>query len=116
MATEQIHLAAHLLDPRFKGKYLTKEESVDASQFIDSLASYIEVQQVDVLSDLANYRTKSGLWSKNFVWNCLNTKTDGTQLNIITWWNGICSSTNVAKVATAILQCPPTSASTERSF
>jgi hypothetical protein len=37
-------------------------------------------------------------------------------MSIITWWNGICSSTNLATVATAILQRPPTSASTKRSF
>jgi len=116
MATEQIHLAAHLLDPRYKGKYLTKEESVDASQFIYSLANYINLHQTDVLCDLANYRTNSGLWARDFVWNCLNTKSDSNKMSIITWWNGICSSTNLAIVATAILQCPPTSASTERSF
>lgn len=116
MATKQIHLAAHLLDPRYKGKYLTKEESVDASQFIYSLAKYINLHQSDVLCDLANYRTNSGLWARDFVWNCLNTKSDGNQMSIITWWNGICSSTSLATVATAILQCPPTSASTERSF
>ncbi|KAL5236974.1 hypothetical protein ACI65C_004384 [Semiaphis heraclei] len=116
MATEQIHLAAHLLDPRYKGKYLTKEESVDASQFIYSLAKYINLHQANVLCDLANYRTNSGLWARDFVWDCLNTKTDGNHMNIITWWNGICSSTNLATVASAILQCPPTSASTERSF
>jgi len=37
-------------------------------------------------------------------------------MNIITWCNEICSSTNLAKVASAISQYPPTSASTERSF
>jgi len=56
MATEQIHLTAYLLDPRYKSKYLTKEESVDASQFIYSLANYINLHQTDVLCDLANYR------------------------------------------------------------
>jgi len=61
-------------------------------------------------------RTNSGLWARDFVWNCLNCKTDGNQMNIITWWNGICSSSNLGTVASAILQCPPTSASTERSF
>lgn len=116
MATELIHLAAHLLDPRYKGKYLTKEESVDASQFIYSLASYINLHQTDVLCDLANYRTNSGLWARDFVWHCLSTKSDSNKMSIIIWWNGIGSSTNLAIVATAILQCPPTSASTERSF
>lgn len=115
-AIEQIHLAAHLLDPRHKGKYLTKEESVEASQFIYSFSKYINLPQADVLCDLANYRTNSGLWARDFVWNCLKAKTDGNQMNIITWWNGICSSSNLATVASAILQCPPTSASTERSF
>lgn len=116
MATEQIHLAARLLNPRNKGKYLTIEESVEASQFIYYFATYSNLPQADVLCDLANYRTNSGLWTRDFVWNCLNTKTDGNQMNIITWWNRICSSSNLATVASAILQFPPTSASTEIFF
>lgn len=33
-----------------------------------------------------------------------------------TWWNGICSSTQLSRVASNILQLPPSSASVERSF
>ena len=63
MGIQHIHLAAHLLDPRYKGQYLTNEESVDASQFIYSLANHIKIDKIDVITDLANYRTNNGLWS-----------------------------------------------------
>ena len=33
----------------------------------------------------------------------------------ITWWNGMCSSTELSKVASGILSLPPTSASVERA-
>lgn len=38
------------------------------------------------------------------------------QLNPFTWWRGICGSSSISKIATAILSFPCSSAATERSF
>lgn len=111
MAIEHIHLSAHLLDPRYIGKYLTKEEKIDATRFILFLAKHLKIQEIDILSDLANYRTQSGLWSSDFVWDCLNVKSEGTRMEPLQWWNEICSSASLATVASAIMQCPPSSTS-----
>lgn len=43
-------------------------------------------------------------------------RNDGTKINPLTWWQGLCGSSVLSKVTTAILQCPTTSAATERSF
>lgn len=111
MAIEHIHLAAHMLDPRCIGKYLTKEEKIDATQFILFLAKHLKFDESNVLSDLANYRTQSGLWSKNSVWDFLNVESEGTRIEPLIWWNDVCLSSNLAIVASAVMQCPPSSAS-----
>jgi len=53
---------------------------------------------------------------KEFVWDSLKARSDGTKLNPLTWWKGICTSSKISSIAVAILECSPTSASTERSF
>ena len=63
-----------------------------------------------IIAELADYRSKSNLFSKQFVWSAVQ-KTSPSS-----WWNGICSSTHISHVASNILQLPPTSASVERSF
>lgn len=68
------------------------------------------------MSELAKYNSNCGLWSKPFVWDSLKTRTDGTKISSLTWWKGICNSSKLLTIAIAILECAPTSASTERSF
>lgn len=116
MAVKKIHLAGHLLDPIYKGKFLKNNESIDATEFISNLAEHLQISIPDIMSELAEYRTNGGLWSKNFVWDSLKARSDGTKLNPLTWWKGICTSSKISSIAVAILECSPTSASTERSF
>lgn len=111
MAIEPIHLAAHMLDPRYIGRYLTREEKIEATQFILFLGKHLKIEESDILSDFANYRTQSGLWSNNFVWDCLNVKPENTRMEPLAWWNEVCSSSSLATVASAIMQCPPSSVS-----
>ncbi|EFA12901.1 hypothetical protein TcasGA2_TC001989 [Tribolium castaneum] len=76
---KDIHKAAHLLNPRSKGNLLTAEESVDAMRFISELATAIlpadECQ--NVAPELALYRTSTGLFHKEFVWNSLKSQSNG---------------------------------------
>lgn len=68
------------------------------------------VDETQIIAELADYRSKSNLFSKPFVWSAVH-KTSPSS-----WWNGICCSTQLSHVASNILQLPPSSASVERSF
>lgn len=111
MALKKIHFAAHLLDGRNKGKCLNNSECIDAVEFISSLSTRMNLNIPDILSELAMYRTCEGLWSKKFIWDSLKKRSDGTQIGLLTWWKGICSSSILSQIAIAIFSCPPTSAS-----
>lgn len=116
MALKKIHFAAHLLDGNNKGKCLDNSESIDAVEYISSLCAHMNLNIPDILSELAMYRSCEGLWSIKFIWDSLKKYSDGTKIGLLTWWKGICSSSKLSQIVIAILSCPPTSASTERSF
>lgn len=84
MAVRKIHLAGHLLDPIYKGQFLKNNESIDATEFIRNLAEHLQISIPDIMSELAEYRTNSGLWSKTFVWDSLKTRSDETKLHHLT--------------------------------
>ncbi|XP_063222154.1 uncharacterized protein LOC134530835 [Bacillus rossius redtenbacheri] len=105
-----IHYAATLLDPSTQGHFLTKEEQVDGMEFIHSLCVNMKADVVNVMKDLANYRSKEDLWGKKFIWISVET------MNPVTWWRGLCGTTALSKVAVRILTAPVTSTATERSF
>ncbi|XP_065225611.1 uncharacterized protein LOC135849215 [Planococcus citri] len=117
LALHSIHYAANLLDPRTKGEALNGDEIIEGISYISSLAPILGVNKTEVISDLALYRTKQGLWSKSFVWEALETHPgEGKELPSTSWWNGICSSSPLARLASAILLSPATTASSEKSF
>lgn len=106
-----VHFAANLLDPRFTGRNLEEEAVVDACEYICKMASrHHDVSESDILADLANYRAKGALWSKDFV------RKSAEHVAPVIWWNGICSSRPLSRVAVEILSLPATSAACERSF
>ena len=51
-----------------------------------------------------------GVWEVNVLGQSVD------QCSPTSWWNGMCSHTQLSKVATGFLTLPPTSASVERSF
>ncbi|XP_053620565.1 uncharacterized protein LOC128681048 [Plodia interpunctella] len=102
-----IHLAAYLLDPKTQGLILNDDEDLQAMEFIETMA---QTQNINVMTDLANYKARDGFWRKRFLWEKVENITP------ITWWKGLCSSKNLSKIAVRILTAPCTSAATERSF
>lgn len=60
---------------------------------------------------MVQYRTHEGLWSKQFIWSL-----EIENVSPSTWWNGICGSSKLSKIASAILSLPSSSAATDRSF
>lgn len=69
-----------------------------------------DVDATQIVAELADYRSKTNLFSKPFIWSAVH-KTSPSS-----WWNGICCSTQLSRVASNILQLPSSSASVERSF
>ncbi|XP_076065153.1 uncharacterized protein LOC143039180 [Oratosquilla oratoria] len=88
------------------------EEAVDSMQAIYEIAAQLpNVDETQVIAELADYRSKSTFFfSKPFVWGAVD-KTSASS-----WWNRICYSTQLSRVASNILQLLPSSASVERSF
>lgn len=80
-----IHLAAYLLDPKTLGLGLTKDEDLEAMNFIHEVGENL---CINVMAELANYKARDGFWSKRFTWE------DVDSINPVTWWKGICSSKN----------------------
>lgn len=107
-----VHLAANLLDPKFKGKHLSDDQQLIATEFIYNLSrehpKYRSFTN-QIIEDLAFYKAEHGFFGKEFVKN--NKKMPGA-----TWWAGICSTTKLSVLAVDILNLPASSASTERSF
>lgn len=114
MAVGPLHLAANLLDPYFMGKNLNESEYIDALTFINKMATFLTTDNDlgTVMMEIAIYKSKEGLFAKDFVWTSLK----NGELSAVTWWKSICATTKLSKVAVEILNCPPSTAATERSF
>ena len=87
---------------------LSEEDAVDACELIANLAKCADgISEDDVLADLASYRSKSGLWSKPFIWSSCH------KIEPVVWWNGMCSGRPLSVIATKILSLPTTSSACE---
>lgn len=107
-------MAANILDPNTFGKDLKHGEDIEAIEFIINMGdNNADIEINNLISQIAQYRSKEGIFNKEFLWKTLDSK-----LNPITWWKGFCSNSaaELAKIAIKILSSPPTSASVERSF
>lgn len=60
------HLATSMLDPKSEGIDLNDDEEITAVDFIHEKAWQLNL---DVMTDLANYRAREGLWGKSCVWS-----------------------------------------------
>lgn len=105
-----LHLAACLLDPSSLGANLTNEELLDATEFIDTIARNTPGIDSDaIMEDLGNFRCKTNIWSRQFVWK------SAERMTPLTWWRGICSRFPLSKIATKILTAPAISVSSKKS-
>ncbi|KAB7498061.1 hypothetical protein Anas_02041 [Armadillidium nasatum] len=97
-----IHLAANLLDPRYRGKDLSPTENVQAFQ-VYNLSR--EMQDVDENKGWQNWQifpVRGASLSNN--------------VSSTAWWIGLCKHCEISKVASRILDLPAISAACERSF
>lgn len=107
--TRPIHLAANLLDPRYKGRNLLSTEFASATDYLTNFCSFLNQDLVSIMTNLAEFRTKSGFWSKPQLWLPIH------NLEPRLWWEGLCDSQPIASVAIKILSVP-SSASAERNW
>lgn len=108
-----VHFAAHLLEPSQRSNGLTNEEELVATEFIFNVANKhpkYSQQAVNIIRDLAAYKTRKELFGKEFVM-----KTE-TTMEADLWWSGICTTSELSELAVDILNLPVSTAATERSF
>lgn len=107
MAIHPIHFAAYLLNPVSHGIELDSDEDIKAMQYIYELGQHFKI---NIMKELADYKAKDHFWKNRFIWSQVE------ETDTLSWWKGICSSTQLHKIAIAILSAPCTSAATERTF
>ncbi|XP_065660345.1 uncharacterized protein LOC136084125 [Hydra vulgaris] len=98
-----IHLAANLVDPRYKGCHISGDEMIDAIETLHKLGkmdSFIKECDDKILGEIADYRSNEGLFAKPFIWASVKHSSP------VSWWKGICCScapilSNIAKSSTS---------------
>lgn len=72
---------------------------------------------IPVRENLANYRDKQGIWSRQFVWEGVGVEENNVYLvTPLLWWRGLRGTCVLAEVAVKILGAPVTSAAIERDL
>lgn len=108
--SKPIHFAANLLDARFKGEQLNEDQLMEAIDFISEMARSLNLDVGKVVANLAQFRTKTGFFSRNSLWDSVNST------HPVIWWQGLCTSQPLMPIASRILNGPPSSASSERNW
>ncbi|CAH1982780.1 unnamed protein product [Acanthoscelides obtectus] len=67
-----IHFAANILDARFKGEQLNKDQLIEAIDFISEMVRSLNLDVGKVVANLAQFRTKTGFFSRNSLWDSAN--------------------------------------------
>ena len=111
-----IHFAANILDPRFRGEKLSEEEDIKGMKFIVDTASKLTNPdvaadfQTQVFIQLGEFKTMTGAFSHEFKWQAAKT------MHPASWWNTFHSKNPLLKTARKILNVTPTAASAERNW
>lgn len=106
-----IHFAANILDPAFNGVHLSNNEQVLGTEYIDQKSiDMCPNHSIDIMTQLTEYRCKEGFFSNSYVFKSVD------KLSPTVWWKGTCFCLKLSVIALAILEMPPTTAATERTF
>ncbi|GAB6019011.1 hypothetical protein CHUAL_013995 [Chamberlinius hualienensis] len=110
LALQDIHYAANILDPKFNGGSLTRDEQIQGTEFIIKIITRLfgDDNSTEVISELAEYRAKNGFYGKSYVIQTAET------VDAVTWWKGTCFGSKLGKVASRILTMPPTTTTLHR--
>lgn len=105
-----IHFAANILDPRYRGLKLSPDKISMGQEFIHQYAEIQKKNTGKVMSNLAEYRAKSGFYSQPGIWSAAD------HVEPRTWWKGLCNCQILSSIAKRLLSVPPSSASCERNW
>ncbi|XP_052124418.1 uncharacterized protein LOC127749614 [Frankliniella occidentalis] len=105
-----IHLAAYMLDPRFRGEGLDDEEIIKAISFISTESERLGIDLGEAIANLGNFRSKAAFFAMPSLWKAAET------LHPATWWSGLCANQPLAKLAANLLSLPPSTADVERGW
>lgn len=111
MLIKPIHLAAYLLDPKYKGMELTREEVRIANKKIQDKARFrFPDESFTVIDQLIDYNSGKGDFSEDWIIDSIQ------KVDPIRWWSGCFLRYELAQIAVEILSIHPTTASVERYF
>ncbi|XP_034231399.1 LOW QUALITY PROTEIN: uncharacterized protein LOC117639638 [Thrips palmi] len=105
-----VHFAANLLHPMRMGKDLDQTEKQDAIRFISEQCIHLELNKGEVLGNLAAFRTKTGSFGDENIWEAAAHTTPAT------WWGGFCTEQPLFPIAARVFNVPITSAPCERNW
>lgn len=89
---------------------MTQEETDTAMEFVAEMASLKNLNVGHVMCEVSHFKLSQGFFDKDYIWSASKTCQPWM------WWTAICSTTQLSKIAAAILSLPASSAATERSF
>ncbi|XP_055716727.1 uncharacterized protein LOC129810342 isoform X1 [Phlebotomus papatasi] len=108
---QKIHKLAYLLNPKHQGDSLTQEEYMDTIQFLLKISEAHLEGTSNILQELGQYKSKSGMFASKFVWDfCAETD------DVVAWWKVCFPKSSLSSIAQKVLMSPPTSSAVERSF
>lgn len=105
-----IHLAAEILNPMMQGGDLKPPDLLDGLTFIYEVGQQMQLDSIQLKTDLVHYREKDGLWGRKILWEGLQC------MSPLLWWRSLRGTSIIVEVALRILSAPVTSAATERTF
>lgn len=105
---QPIHMAAYLLDPRYRGADLDVESVEAALGCIRRLAGLLNLNENNVINNVLEFRSQSGFYSKVRFYPASHTPA--------AWWRDRCKSQKVAQIAEGILCMPPSAAECKRRW
>lgn len=108
-----VHLAAYMLDPNLRGRYLSDDEKFTVVTFISEKSEHYFRSSCDVaitLKEYGDFLNKSFYFSNPILWK------SAESFDPISWWNTMCPGKLLQSFATRILNLPTSSAACERSF
>lgn len=103
-------LAANFLNPKLKGKNLSEEEMSTAIDFIVNMGSYLNLNEAELLKDIADYRIKNSLWKSLIIWKAAEATEPSS------WWQAYCDKRDISKIAVILLNIPSTATACERNW
>jgi hypothetical protein len=112
---QPVHMAANILDPRFRGRDLSDERVAMAETVILQVALKLGIADSDCLDDLADFRSRQGnvysSESRAHMWK----HASSLDLKLLSWWKSYAPSRPLGRIGKILLALPSSIAAVERT-